>query len=196
MEGGNVIWNREVTSQERATAISKLQRFLLSVVGDGPDAVNRATDLANKFEQRVFTTTSTREEYSRVIVARMQQVQLRRKSMSEEVINHPTAHPTGIAHSHSFANVQNSANPHGHSNIRPPPSPNMELPPLELSEHDKTITQQKVARLVAFLPTMERILTKCSSPNGAQAAKRADPDALRRYTQLVTFPSALLIDRK
>ncbi|PJF17973.1 hypothetical protein PSACC_02269 [Paramicrosporidium saccamoebae] len=73
-------WNRQVSPQERAGAISKLQRFLLGLVGDGPDAVTRATDLANKFEQHVFTSTTTRDEYLKVIIQRMQQVQRRHSS--------------------------------------------------------------------------------------------------------------------
>lgn len=36
------------------------QRFLLGMVGDGPDTLTRATELANKFEQHVFSSTATK----------------------------------------------------------------------------------------------------------------------------------------
>lgn len=52
-------------------------------MGDGPDAITRATDLANKFEQHVFTATSTRDDYLKVILQRMQQIQQRRRTLEE-----------------------------------------------------------------------------------------------------------------
>ena len=40
--------------------IHRRQRFLLSMVGDGPDALSKANELAQKFEQHIFSSTTTK----------------------------------------------------------------------------------------------------------------------------------------
>lgn len=68
---------RHVTGTERTRAFSKLQKFLFAVLeGNNSEevAAKKATELASKFELHVFNNTETKEEYSKVILSRMQQV--------------------------------------------------------------------------------------------------------------------------
>lgn len=78
---------RHVTAIERTRAFIKLQKFLFSVLerNNGEEvATKRATELASKFELHVFNNTETKEEYSKVILSRMQQVNDKRGTISKE----------------------------------------------------------------------------------------------------------------
>lgn len=80
--------SRHVTGTERTRAFSKLQKFLFAVLeGNNSEevAAKKATELASKFELHVFNNTESKEEYSKVILSRMQQVNDKRGYVASSI---------------------------------------------------------------------------------------------------------------